>query len=967
MSIRLQRLATDWKTYLAVLAGLGSLLEAITGVFTKLTQLSEGATHAPVETRWVAVALLAIVATLALFSVLSRRSILLRPERFLVSADDSRLLVGRDEELNALAARCETSPLVFLTGESGAGKSALVTAGLLPHYQNADDDRTSAQVLVPILVDASSLSWSGGLRTELSRELRSLSDEERKKLGFEKVDAESVFDVISRLPRDAPYRLLIILDQIDDYILNHQALFVRDRIVVSRECIEAANPDWKAISSIIRDGALLLLAVCRDDVVGMLEPLRFVRPIMVPLPRVDPQLIRPLLERVTADDKKGRVIEDPDYGWNQLKLRLLRDMAVGESEILPVRLAVALNSLRRFKYLTPGAYARSGGLRGLERLHVERHLREAARRSRIENALLLRGLVSLVTKDGCNTQRVTREEFSAGSGKNTDLESGLIYLEDERVLRRQFDGSVEYLLLYHAYLARCVREVFRYANRWTEMLREREEEFRQATDIQQRWKALLPVVTQARFLWARFNRQFIYGQHRYFAFWSLLRLVPVLAFVAALISGYFWEDQRRQDQIAQRVIAGIGTGTRLDAAEASDWSELATTNAHARLRAVQIALSSGSIAARIRDKEDLLLHVAVGLDPSGNLRRRLVKEVIAPMLRQAGPDRSIYLIVKRLCANLQLSDSMAAYLVQSMLERMQSAQPSDALILDGLNEVLATVSEKLDKRSAKASAEALLKLMSSSEATVTSLITEFGKGLAALSDKLETKDVEPGIKILADRMKSLSPSEIGPTSALAGVLASFKDKLSSDVAEACATILVVRMVRTEWSEDESLEQLVQGLAGVKDRLKAEDARRLAKVLADRMTAAQPNEGELLLDLGSALSYLQVRFQEHEESVQAAVALVRRMSSAQSNENLLVAELGGVLSGLIGELKEGDEIAQRGAELLIARMNSEHSNESRVFVQLADVLDGLASKLNGEQVKSGVEAWITRFTGVHLVQ
>src|SRR5437016_13125907 len=102
MSIRLQRLATDWKTYVAVLAGLGSLLEAITGVFTKLTQLSEGAIHAPVEARWVAVALLAIVATLALFSVLSRRSILLRPERFLVSSDDSRLLVGRDEELNAL-------------------------------------------------------------------------------------------------------------------------------------------------------------------------------------------------------------------------------------------------------------------------------------------------------------------------------------------------------------------------------------------------------------------------------------------------------------------------------------------------------------------------------------------------------------------------------------------------------------------------------------------------------------------------------------------------------------------------------------------------------------------------------------------------------------------------------------------------------------------------------------------------
>jgi hypothetical protein len=71
-----------------------------------------------------------------------------------------------------------------------------------------------------------------------------------------------------------------------------------------------------------------------------------------------------------------------------------------------------------------------------------------------------------------------------------------------RILRRQSGAEGEYLLLHHDYLARGVREVQRQANRWVELLRERTREI-EALGWRQRWRALLPLVAQARLFWAR--------------------------------------------------------------------------------------------------------------------------------------------------------------------------------------------------------------------------------------------------------------------------------------------------------------------------------------------------------------------------------------------------------------------------------------------------------------------------------
>lgn len=82
----------------------------------------------------------------------------------------------------ALARECERNPLVFLQGESGAGKSALVLGGLLPQYQATRAGNEAARLL-PIRIDASPLAWDKGLRIELARALRDVSADEQARLG----------------------------------------------------------------------------------------------------------------------------------------------------------------------------------------------------------------------------------------------------------------------------------------------------------------------------------------------------------------------------------------------------------------------------------------------------------------------------------------------------------------------------------------------------------------------------------------------------------------------------------------------------------------------------------------------------------------------------------------------------------------------------------------------------------------
>ena len=220
-------------------------------------------------------------------------------------------------------------------------------------------------------------------------------------------------------------------------------------------------------------------------------------------------------------------------------------------------------------------------MRGLERLHIERHLHDAARAGGLTPDALLRGLLCLVAENGLKTKRATLSELAqaigvAGPGAAA-LETVVEHLIRWRILRRQSGTEGEYLLLHHDYLARGVREVYRQANHWVELLRERTQELEEAFGWRQRWRALLPLVAQLRLCWARLRGRFRYGEHRRLAFWSTLRLLPVAVVLAGVIGAGWWVDRVNQQQLAERVLAGVSSDRRVSRDEAQEWRQMACT------------------------------------------------------------------------------------------------------------------------------------------------------------------------------------------------------------------------------------------------------------------------------------------------------------------------------------------------------------------------------------------------------
>lgn len=438
----MQRLATVWKEIAGgLVTGIGSYLTATSELLDKLTKLLPGFENLLLAAKWLVVGFLAVLTVLCLWSALSRRSTLLRRERFIISADDPQHLVGRDKEVKELAKDCEQKALVFLYGESGAGKSALVLGGLLPHYQTIRAGHKAPRLL-PIRIDASPLSWDNGLRIELARTLREVSPEEQQQLGAAApLGSGDPFSWLAALPLDAPCQVLVVLDQIDDYAVAHQARFVRGHTVVDRERFEATNADWSALGSLVRQGSIHVLIVCREDAIGDLNALRSIEATNFKLYRVDRQLISRILDQITQADEEGPVVADPEHGWRQLKERLLRDLSDRRSQILPVQIAIGLDSVRRFAFLTPAEYAKKDGLRGLERRHIEQHLHDAASEAGLVPDALLRGLVCLIAENGMKTKRATLQEFAQAIGVTgpgvAALETAVKHLIRCRILRRQ--------------------------------------------------------------------------------------------------------------------------------------------------------------------------------------------------------------------------------------------------------------------------------------------------------------------------------------------------------------------------------------------------------------------------------------------------------------------------------------------------------------------------------------------------
>jgi Novel STAND NTPase 1 len=182
---------------------------------------------------WIATAIaLVLPAALFAFSITltfrayRRQSILLSPKAFILDRGRQDQLYGREENIEQLTSILQEYDLLFLTGESGVGKTALLRSGLLPALQKSKD-------ILPIYLSHFGSDWATHLPRNLFAAVRSsLSDEEIFKIGFPPVvnpttvtlaDTTKLLDGIPAKVGKIP---VVLFDQFDDYQLRFRDRFV---------------------------------------------------------------------------------------------------------------------------------------------------------------------------------------------------------------------------------------------------------------------------------------------------------------------------------------------------------------------------------------------------------------------------------------------------------------------------------------------------------------------------------------------------------------------------------------------------------------------------------------------------------------------------------------------------------------------------------------------------------------------
>jgi uncharacterized protein YjbI with pentapeptide repeats len=507
-------------------------------VMTAATQLHE------VGRAWYPVLLLLMVVGLwMVWDGISSRSRLLRPEALLLRADRLEHLAGRADDVDRLCKLCADCPQVHLVGESGAGKSALLQAGLCPEV------RVHAR-FIPIYVDVWGQDWETGPRLALTSALwEALSEKDREALGLTgPLGPDDLFPTLRRCNVGCGREPLLVFDQFDDYQTRHRSQFLpsRRRTWLPTDKLIEMNPFWRDIKQLVEEGAVHCLFVTRTDAADGLESVHFVRPEVYRLDRLNVDAVHPLLTSLTPARKGADpVVFAPERGWDKLKDRLARDLAK-DGTVLPAQMKIALQGLASLNALTVPAYEHNGGLRGLEAAHVERHISSTARSFNLTKSRVRTLLASLVEREALKTvpkstedlQRVfLPEENRDPEHRRKTIQAVLDYLEQREIIRRRLDPDTRQhvWILDHDYLCRGVLEAEHRANRWFLLVQESQRAFREAGgSLRRKWKSLLSPWNQMVLVCLRLVGRFHYGQMRSFAALSLLRFIPLLVLGGAV-------------------------------------------------------------------------------------------------------------------------------------------------------------------------------------------------------------------------------------------------------------------------------------------------------------------------------------------------------------------------------------------------------------------------------------------------
>ena len=510
----------------------------------------------------IAIVLAAILILVGLFAFWKSRnargSRLADPDALRLNPESLDKLVGRDDDLTKLR-NALTQPLVFLVGESGCGKSALLRIGIEKNPQFNSH-------FLPLYIDMSVQDWEGSL-------VRALRDTFIRALPTD----SSFRQVLDTDPSPSEFRAafhgyflkytrrpLLLLDQFDDFQARYRERFLPNDTNVWRRAHEIAeeNGFWRVLQMCLAPDVLSILIACRDDAQASLESVSFLpSPPRFELARLERVYVWRIIDQL-IDRPVGTpaVIVDPEKGWTQLRERLVDELEA-RGPVLPQQLKVVLGGLRALRRLTLAEYVRHGRLAGLEADFVAEAISRAARASKIQDIDVLNLLVGLVDAirepPDASAPRAAAALAASGKVPYAVAASALAKLQEEEIVRPSgaVPGAPSGWQLYHAYLALPITRLQRDRDESRRLLADGARAYSEAGgSLRRRWQALLPLIIQSQLLRARLRGRFRYAEYRSFALKSTARALPVIVGIG-VAAGYFLanKESERKDSIERRL------------------------------------------------------------------------------------------------------------------------------------------------------------------------------------------------------------------------------------------------------------------------------------------------------------------------------------------------------------------------------------------------------------------------------
>ncbi|WP_133513220.1 ATP-binding protein [Candidatus Thiosymbion oneisti] len=842
---------------------------------------------------------------------LASKSRLLRPERLLIDPDNPDHLRGRDVELRRLAEAVTAQPLVFLEGESGAGKSALVRSGLIPALLDPPGARP-ARTMLPIYLNSYGGDWAQSLQErlvdafwhQLGQDLRrQLAIENRDALHGQLLSAPSS-PLLKRIRTELGWIPLLIFDQFDDYQVANRKHFLRDGRWIKADGLVTANPVWERIEQEIERGSLHLLFITRRDLVAGLEAVRFGNPECYALDRVESAFIGVLLDDLTVPVSKDQpVISHPNAGWDSLKRRLVNDLSE-QHRILPIQARVVFRGLTRLPVLNTAAYERRGGLEGLEAAHVEDAMGAAAGAAGLTMAQTLALLLKLVDDsdpDAPKARSLPAADLAAASGIGRERSDRVLSVLDQEgiVRRRAGNGTDESPVwsLYHDYLARAVIAAHRRANRWQRLLKERRQALEGAGSSMSHWRSLLSPWEQLRLLGATLAGKVRWSGYRRFAVFSSLRWLPLLMLVVLTWVGTDQALEWQARQESQRILTAIRGGSGNDKPTGEEYRNLWTlASASPWLKRVFLEQSITDTESHKALQEHLepVAQSLFGLDPNHGLRTRALdlafrhkpatpyQAKLAVLVYQSAPD------------TFAARAPRIAELISTSMQK--TAEPSQ---LSRLGEALGKLGEGLPAAQAQAVALRLVEVMDTT--TDPEKLSQLGAGLGRLGEGLPAKQARNGALRLVEIMSTTT--EPWQLSELGEVLGELGKQLPSAQAQSVALRLVEIMGTT--TEPWQLSELGKALGKLGERLPAEQAQSVALRLVEVMgTITEPWQ---LSELGKALGKLGERLPAA-QAQSGALRLVEVMGLKETTSQAFVS-----LAASLGDMPVAKNAAGAGID------------------------------------------------------